>query len=155
MHWAILAGLGGVEHHAWVDPVFGVDVAAGPGGSAGAEVLPIRGGVGAVAPYGGKRVLVVCLNDHGARGGIIVLVDVPLRLVDQMVVAQPACRVGHPRQTQIGAVGQDCREQGRHVGCWVAGAQVGEAVGKAGELGDVAHHLRHPHPWQYAIQPPS
>ena len=49
------------------------------------------------------------------------------------MVGQPARGVGHARQSEVGAVGQDSGQQGGLVGCGLAGAQVGEAVGEPGQ----------------------
>ena len=94
---------------------------------------------------------VVGVDDGGAGGDVVVVADVPLRDVDQMVVAEAARRVGHAGEAEIGAVGEDRRQQGRFVGCRVAGAQVGEAVGEAGPAVDVGQDLGDPHPRQQAV----
>jgi hypothetical protein len=84
-----------------------------------------------------RRAEVVRLHDDGAAGRRVVLVNVPLRLVDQVMVAQAAGGVRHAGQADVGAVGQERREQGGQVRRLMAGAEVGEAGGEPGRLRDI------------------
>jgi hypothetical protein len=52
---------------------------------------------------------VVRVDDGGAGGDIVVVADVPLRHVDEMMVAETPRRVGHAGEAQIGAVGEHRR----------------------------------------------
>lgn len=88
-----------------------------------------------------------------ARGGVIVVADVPLRDVDQMVVAVAARGIRHAREAEIGAIGKNGREQCRLVGRRIAGAQMGEAVGEPGPGIDLGQNLGDPHPGQQAVEP--
>jgi len=94
----------------------------------------------------------VRLDDDGAARGVIVLVDVPLRHVDQVMVAQATGRTGHARQAKVGAIGQEGGKQGRQVGGRVAGAQMGEAGGEPRGQRDILHNLGDAHPRQHAVE---
>ena len=153
MERAVAARDVGVEDEAGVDAVFGVDGAAGLGAAAGAEILAVRGRGRSVVPDRGHRMPVVGVDDGGAGGDVVVVADVPLRDVDQVMVAETARGIGHARQAEIGAVGENRREQGRLVGCRVAGAQVREVVGEAGPGIDIGQNLGDAHPRQHAVQP--
>ena len=96
---------------------------------------------------------VVGVDDGGAGGDVVVVADVPLRHVDEMVVAEAARRIGHAGEAEIGAVGEHRRQQRRLVGGRIAGAQMREPVGKAGPRIDIAQHLGDPHPRQHPVQP--
>ncbi len=94
----------------------------------------------------------VRLDNDGAAGSVVVFVNVPLRHVDQVVVAQAAGRIGHARQAKVGAVCQEGGKQGRQVGGRVVSAQVGEAGGKPRGLRNILYDLGHTNPWQHAIE---
>ena len=93
------------------------------------------------------------VDDGGAGGDVVVVADVPLRHVDQMMVAEAARRVGHAGEAEIGAVGEHRRQQRRFVGGRIAGAQMREPVGESGPRIDIAQHLGDPHPRQHSVQP--
>ena len=92
------------------------------------------------------------VDDRGAGGDIVVVADVPLRHVDQMEIAEAARRVGHAGEAEVGAVGENRRQQRRYIGGRIAGAQMGEPVGEAGPAVDVAQDLGDPHTRQHAVQ---
>src|SRR5215472_507191 len=87
------------------------------------------------------------VDDGGASGDIVVVADVPLRHVDQMVVAQTVRCVGHAGKTKIGAVRQDCGQQRRFVRRQIASTQMGEPIGIPGPAIDIAENLGDTHPW--------
>src|SRR6516165_8348001 len=89
----------GIEDNAGIDAVLGVDGASGPGASASTEVLAIRGRRRAVIPNRGHRVSVMDVDDGGSSGNVVVVADMPLRHVDQMMVAEAARCVGHAADT--------------------------------------------------------
>ena len=93
------------------------------------------------------------VDDGGASGDIVVVADVPLRHVDQMVVAQTVRCVGHAGKTKIGAVRQDCGQQRRFVRRQIASTQMGEPIGIPGPAIDIAENLGDTHPWQHRVQP--
>jgi len=78
------------------------------------------------------------VDDGGAGGDVVAVADVPLRDVDEVMVAEAPRRVGHAGEAQIGAVGENRRQQRRFVGGGIAGAQMHEPVG---ESSIVAEHL--------------
>ena len=49
---------------------------------------------------------VVRVDDGGTGGDVVVVADVPLRDVDEMMIAEAARRVGHAGEAEIGAVGE-------------------------------------------------
>jgi len=69
---------------------------------------------------------VVRVDDGGAGGDVVVVADVPLRHVDEVMVAEASRRVGHTGEAQIGAVGEHGRQQRRFVGGGNAGTQMQE-----------------------------
>jgi len=78
-----------VEHEPRLDAVFGVDRAASASAPAGPEILAVRRGGRAIVPDRRHRMLVVCVDDGGPRGDVVVVADVPLRHIHQVVVADP------------------------------------------------------------------
>jgi hypothetical protein len=80
----------------------------------------------------------VCIDDGGAGGNVVVVADVPLRHVDEVVIAEAARRIGHAGEAKIGAVGEHRRQQRPFVGGGIASAQVHESIGKAGPTIDIA-----------------
>jgi len=94
----------------------------------------------------------VRLDDDRAAGDVVVLVDVPLCHVDQVVVAHAAGRIGHARQAEVSAIGQEGGKQGRQVGRRAAGAQMGEAGGEPRGQRNILHDLGHANPWQHAVE---
>ena len=97
--------------------------------------------------------LVVRVDDGGPRGDVVVVADVPLRHIDQVVVADAVRRVGHAGETKIGAVREHRGQECRLVRCRVAGAQMREAIGEASPGIDVAQELGDAHPRQHAVEP--
>ncbi len=150
--WPVSSRDVGVEHRAGIDPVFRVHVAPAAGAAAGTKILSVGGGGCAVIPECRQRMFVMRVDDRGARGDVVVVVDVPLRDVDQVMVGQAVRGVGHARQTQVRAVGQDGSEQRRLVGGRVACAQMGEAVGEPCPGIDVSQDLGDAHARQQAFQ---
>src|SRR3954469_5271592 len=118
----------GVEDNAGIDAVLGVDSASGPGASASTEVLAVRGRGRAIVPDRCHRVSVMNVDDGGSSGDVVVVADMPLRHVDQMMVAEAARCVGHASQAKVGAIGEDTCQKCRFVGSWIAAAQMGEAI---------------------------
>ena len=53
---------------------------------------------------------VMGVDDGGARGDVIVVADVPLRHVDETMIAEAARGIGHARETEIGAVSEHRRQ---------------------------------------------
>ena len=66
--------------------------------------------------------LVVHVDDGGARGDVIVVPDMPLRHVHEVVVADAVRRIGHTGQAEISAVREHRGEQRRLVRRRAAGA---------------------------------
>jgi hypothetical protein len=98
------------------------------------------------------RMLVMRVDDGGACGDVIVVADVPLRHIHEVVVADAARGVGHAGQAEIGAVREHRDQKCRLVRRRVAGAQMREAIGKAGPGIDVAQELGDAHPRQHAVE---
>ncbi len=93
------------------------------------------------------------VDDGGAGGDVVVVADVPLRHVDEMMIAEAARRIGHAGEAEIGAVGEHRRQQRRFVGGGIAGAQMHEPFGESGPSVDIAQNLGDPHPRQHSVQP--
>ena len=74
---------------------------------------------------------VMSVDNGGARGDVVVVADVPLRDVDETMIAEATRGIGHARETEIGAVREYRRQQCRSVGGGVAGAQMHESFGEA------------------------
>jgi hypothetical protein len=66
----------------------------------------------------------VRVGDGGTGSDVIVVADVPLRHVDEVMVAKAARRVGHAGEAEIGAVGEHGCQQRRFVGGGIAGTQM-------------------------------
>ena len=89
VEWSVSAGHMRVEDNAGIDAVLCVDSATRSCTAAGAEITgrprmsrPI------IVPDSRHWVFVVRIDDGGTPGDIIVVADVPLRDVDQVVMAQ-------------------------------------------------------------------
>jgi hypothetical protein len=98
----------------------------------------------AIVPYRGHRVSVMDVDNGGAGGDVVVIADMPLRNVDQMMVAEAARCVGHASQAEVGAIGENACQQRRFVSGRIAGAQMGEAIGKSGPSVDITQNLGDP-----------
>ncbi len=96
---------------------------------------------------GGGRV-----DNSGAGGDVVVVVDVPLRHVDEVMVAKAARPIGHEGEAQIGAVGEHRRQQGRFVASGIPGSQMHESVRESGPSIDIAQNFGGPCVWQPSIQ---
>ncbi len=131
--WPVSSRDVGVEHRAGIDPVFRAFTSRPPAvaRAAGTKILSVGGGGCAVIRVCRLRMFVMRVDDRGARGDVVVVVDVPLRDVDQVMVGQAVRGVGHARQTP-----GSCRRPGRQraapasSAAGVACAQMGEAVGE-------------------------
>ena len=95
----------------------------------------------------------VRVDDGGTGGDVVVVADVPLRHVDEVMVAEASRRVGHSGEAQIGAVGEHRRQQRRFVGGGIAGAQMHEPVGESSPSVDIAQNLGDPRPGQHSVEP--
>ena len=76
-----------------------LDVLLGARGTAGAaagpKILAVGGGCCAVVPKCRQRMFVMRVDDQGACGDVVVIVDVPLRDVDQVMLGQAVRGVRH------------------------------------------------------------
>ena len=88
-------------------PYLALTAPPGSSASASTEVLAIRGRRRAVIPNRGHRVSVMDVDDGGPSGNVVVVADMPLRHVDEMMVAEAARCVGHTSQAKVGAIGED------------------------------------------------
>ena len=134
-------------------PYLALTDAARARATSGSEILAVRRRGRPVVPDRRHRMPVVRVDDGGAGGDVVVVADVPLRHVDEMMVAEAARRVGHASEAQIGAVGEHRRQQRRFVGGGIAGAQMREPVGESGPSVDIAQNLGDPCPRQHSVQP--
>ena len=96
--------------------------------------------------------LVGRVDNSGAGGDVVVVAVVPLRHVDEVMVAKAARLIGHAGEAQIGAVGEHRRQQGRFVAGGIAGSQMHESVRESGPFIDIAQNLGGPCVWQPSIQ---
>ncbi len=72
--------------------------------------------------------LVVRADNGGARSDAVVIADVPLRHVDEMVIAEAQGGVGHADEAEIDTVDEYRRQRHRFVAGGIAGAQINEPV---------------------------
>jgi hypothetical protein len=105
-----MAGDVRVDDRAGVDAVFGIDGAARARVASGPEILPVRGRGCSVVPDRRHRMSVMGVDNGGACGDVVVVADVPLRHVDEMMIAEATRRIGHAREAEIGAVGEHRRQ---------------------------------------------
>jgi hypothetical protein len=91
----VMTGHVRIEHRAGVDAVFGIDGTARARTASDPEILPVRRQACPAVPDRRHRMPVVRVDDGGAGDDVVVVADVPLRHVDEVMVAEPPRRVGH------------------------------------------------------------
>ena len=128
----------GVELASRIVAVMGVEAAGGAAEAAGPEELPVRRGSKAAAEDRRQRLALLMIDQAPQREGIGLVADMPVGDPGELAEAGDRAGLGHARQTEIEAVGQEARHQDLRVGDRLAAAQMGEAVGEQRP----ARHLR-------------
>ena len=78
-----------------------------------------------------ERLALLLVDQAAQRQGVGFFADVPVRCPGELAEAGDAARFGHARQAEIEPVGEQPGHQDAAVGRDLAGAQMGEAVGKS------------------------
>src|SRR5271165_7412715 len=101
----------GVEAEAGIDAIPSVDLISDIAALAGAEELAVRRRGRAGAPQGGNWQPVMRIDDPDQRRLIRLRSDISVGGPDQLVPGYALAGLGHARQPQIGAIGQDGGEK--------------------------------------------
>ena len=108
----------------------GVEAASVAAEAAGPEELPLRRGSKATAEFR-RQWLALLMIDEAPQGESVGLVaNMPIGNPGELTEAGDRASLGHARQAEVEAVGQQPRHQDARIGNRFAAAQMGEAVGE-------------------------
>ena len=143
----------GVELHARLRAVFGVVVGARFAVAAGPEKLAVRRRRVAVAPDFGEGLRVNCIDETGERRLIGLVAHMPFGGPEQLGMRGDSGAARHPREAEIGGVGEQGGHQRENVLRRRAAAQMEKALREARPAVHLREELGDAQTRQHAVEP--
>ena len=134
----------------WIDAIPRIDI-ADRHPLAASEELAVRTRCRARSPGRGDRQPGMRVDQDRERAVVAVFPDIGVLRPDQLVAGHALAGRGHAREPEIGAIGEDSREQRIGVVAPPSGSQVGEAGEEAGFAGDIVEQLGDPDPRHQSV----
>jgi hypothetical protein len=108
----------------------GVQAACVAAEARGLEELAVRRRGRAVAEVCGERLALLLVDQAPQCHEVGFFADMPVSRPGKLAEAGDAAGLGHTGQTEIEPIGEQSRHQDAAIGCGLAGAKMGEAVGE-------------------------